>query len=270
MFLSAGFAGAQIAPRVDNTSLNMPAEMFSSVAYELENLDPGEIGHPMALVSPPGDSRLFVVDRVGLIRVIDDLDDPSPSVFLDLRDRVDSDFLEEGLLGLAFHPQFSENGYFFVFYTRLNSDPLIVHDDTLSRFRVSSEDSSLGDPNSETILIRQPGDRWSQNHNGGDLNFTSDGFLLVSLGDGGISSNAQRIDADFRGAILRIDVDGKPGSLPPNTHPASVGPYYIPADNPFVGATSYHGSNQEKTAPAVADGRLGGCGFLSHRLLLKF
>jgi uncharacterized repeat protein (TIGR03806 family) len=180
-----------------------------------------------------------------LIRVIDDLDDPSPSVFLDLRDRVDSDFLEEGLLGLAFHPDFSENGYFFVFYTRLNPDPLIVHDDTLSRFRVSNENPSLGDPDSETILIRQPGDRWSQNHNGGDLHFTSDGYLLVSLGDGGIASNAQRIDSDFRGALLRIDVDGRPGSLSPNPHPASVGPYYIPADNPFAGATSYHGSGVE-------------------------
>jgi hypothetical protein len=61
LFFFPSFAAAQITPRVDNTSLSMPAEMFSSVAYEFENLNPGEIGHPMALVSPRGDNRLFVV-----------------------------------------------------------------------------------------------------------------------------------------------------------------------------------------------------------------
>lgn len=241
--LAASWVEGQIPNRVENTTLDMPAEMFSSVDYELEDLSPGEIGHPVALVSPPGDNRLFVVDRVGIIRVIDDLDSPSPAVFLDIRDRVDSDFLEEGLLGLAFHPDFASNGTFFVFYTRTNSDPVIVHDDTLSRFQLSSENSTVGDPASETILIRQPGNQWSQNHNGGDLHFTDDGYLLVSLGDGGISSNSQQIDGDFRGAMLRLDVDGHEDSLSPNTHPASVGNYWIPPDNPFVGATSYHGSS---------------------------
>lgn len=98
---------SQISPRVENTSLNMPAEMFSSVVYELENINPGEIGHPMALVSPLRDDRLFVVDRLGIVRVIDGLNSPSPSVFLDISDRVESDFLEEGLLGLTFQSKFT-------------------------------------------------------------------------------------------------------------------------------------------------------------------
>lgn len=242
LFVST-FAEAQISPRVENTTLNMPPEMFSSVGYELEDLAPGDIGHAVALVSPPGDSRLFVVDRVGIIRVIDDLSDPEPRVFLDIRDRVESGFGEEGLLGLAFHPQFSTNGLFFVFYTRLNSNPEVVHDDTLARFSLSGADPTVGDPTSETILIRQPGDQWSRNHNGGDLHFAADGFLYVSLGDGEDRWGSQEIDGDFRGAMLRLDVDGLPDSLAPNAHPASIGNYWIPSDNPFIGATSYHGSS---------------------------
>jgi hypothetical protein len=85
----------------------MPAEMFSSVVYESENINPGEIGHPMALVLAPRDDRLFVVDRVGIVRVIDDLNSPSPLVFLDISDRVESDFPEEGLLRLTFHSKFT-------------------------------------------------------------------------------------------------------------------------------------------------------------------
>lgn len=98
---------SQISPRVENTSLNMPADMFSSVVCELENINPGEIGHPMTLVSPPRDDRLFVVYRVGIVRVIDDLNSRSSSVFFDISDRAESDFLEEGLLGLTFQSKFT-------------------------------------------------------------------------------------------------------------------------------------------------------------------
>ena len=85
----------------------MPAEMFSSVVYESENINPGEIGHPMALVSAPRYDRLFVVDRMGIVRVIDDLNSRSSSVFFDISDRAESDFLEEGLLGLTFQSKFT-------------------------------------------------------------------------------------------------------------------------------------------------------------------
>ncbi|MFT4550633.1 MAG: putative repeat protein (TIGR03806 family) [Verrucomicrobiales bacterium] len=235
-------AAAQVPPRVANTTLQMPPEPFSSVAYELENLSPGGIGEPVAMVSPPADMRLFVVDRVGIIRVIPDLDTPVPEVFLDITDRVESVMGEEGLLGLAFHSDFATNGYFYVFYTRTNLDESIVHDDTLARFSVSATDPDRADSASESMMIRQEGDRWSRPHNGGDLHFGPDGYLYASLGDADYQNDAQRIDLDFKASLLRIDVDQRPGNLAPNPHAAVVGGYSIPADNPFVGATSFNGS----------------------------
>ncbi|ADE53120.1 PQQ-dependent sugar dehydrogenase [Coraliomargarita akajimensis] len=232
---------AQIPNRAANTSLQMPPEMFSSVAYQLEDMQLGAIGSPVALATPSGDTRLFLADREGRIFVIPDLDNPVPEVFLDIRDRVESSFLEEGLLGLAFHPNYANNGYFYVFYTRLNAAETVVHDDTIARFSVSSNDPDRADASSESILIRQPGDQWGRNHNGGDLKFGPDGYLYISLGDGGSRSYAQQIDADFFSALLRIDVDGKPGNLLPNSHPSSVGTYWIPADNPYIGASTFNG-----------------------------
>ena len=79
---------AQVPARVANTSLQMPPEMFSSVAYQLENMQLGDIGSPVAMAFPPGDSRLFIVDREGLIYVIPDLANPVPEEFLNIQDRV--------------------------------------------------------------------------------------------------------------------------------------------------------------------------------------
>src|SRR5690606_34539117 len=98
---------------------------------------------------------------------------------------------------------------------------------------------------SEEILINQR-DLSIENHNSGDLHFGPDGYLYVSLGDASPPPDDhavthQPIDKSFFGAILRIDVDEKPGSLAPNPHPAVVGGYRVPADNPFIGATEYHG-----------------------------
>jgi len=232
----------QIPGRVANTSLQMPPEMFSSVAYQLENAQLGSIGSPVDIVSPPNDTRLFIADHEGRIFVIPDLENPVPEVFLDFRDRVETRTNEEGLLGLAFHPNYASNGYLYVFYTRINSDPDIVHDDTLARFTVDATDANRGDLASEVILIQQPGDRWGRNHNGGDLEFGADGFLYASLGDGGNHWNAQEIDDDFYSALMRIDVDGQPGSLAPNPHSSVVGTYWIPSDNPFIGVSEFDGS----------------------------
>lgn len=232
---------AQVPAREANTSLQMPPEMFSSVAYQLEDMELGNVGSPVAITTPPGDTRTFIVDSAGRIFVIADLDNPVPEVFLDIRDRVESGFGEEGLLGLAFHPDYTNNGYFYVFYTRLNADEDIVHDDTIARFTVDDSDPDLADADSESILIRQPGNPWSRNHNGGDVKFGTDGYLYISLGDGGSTGTTQQIDEDFYAALLRIDVDGKPGNLAPNTHASSVGTYWIPADNPYIGATSFNG-----------------------------
>jgi len=232
---------AQIPPRVANTSLQMPPEMFSSVAYQLENAGFGDVGSPVAIASPPGDTRLFIADREGKIYVIPDLDNPVPEVFLDIGGRIESGSGEEGLLGLTFHPDYATNGYFYVFYTHTNADEFIVHDDTLARFSVSAADPNLGDASSEMIMIQQPGDRWGRNHNAGDIKFGTDGYLYVSLGDGGNHGNAQEIDDDFYSALMRIDVDGRPGNPVPNPHPSVVGTYWIPADNPFIGATEFDG-----------------------------
>ncbi|MGJ8724876.1 MAG: PQQ-dependent sugar dehydrogenase [Roseibacillus sp.] len=239
--LGGALVRGQIPERVANTTLQMPPAILSLEPYQLEDAQLGSVGSPVDLVSPPNDDRLFVVDQGGRIFVIPDLANPVPEEFLDLTDRVESGTGEEGLLGMAFHPNYATNGYFYVFYTQGNPSPLIVHDDVLARFTVDASDADLGDATSESVLIRQPGDEWGRNHNGGDLEFGGDGFLYVSLGDGGDRRNAQKIDRDFYSAVMRIDVDGLPGSLAPNPHPSVVGSYWVPSDNPFVGATEFNG-----------------------------
>ena len=114
----------------------------------------------------------------------------------------------------------------------------------------------IGEPSSETIFINQRDD--AGNHNGGDLHFGPDGFLYVALGDEGAANdslnNSQKIDADFFAGILRIDVDQRPESLEPNPHPAVVGHYKIPADNPFVGLETFRESSaSEKSNRILGD-----------------
>ena len=160
-----------------------------------------------------GSGRLFVVEKVGRIRLIQDgklLDQP----FLDITDRVGSQGNEQGLLGLAFHPQYAQNGRFFVNYTNTSGDTVIA------RFQVSS-DANRADPDSEVKLLGV--DQPYPNHNGGVLAFGPDGYLYAGLGDGGSAGdpqgNAQQTDR-LLGKILRIDVD-------------SGNTYSVPSDNPF-------------------------------------
>ena len=150
------------------------------------------------------------------------------------------------MLGLAFHPQFAQNGQFFVAYSLRIGGQLHQR---VSRLRVSPGDRQKADMASEQPLITQLDP--ASNHNGGDLHFSSDGFLFISVGDGGGGNdafdNACFINKGFHAAILRIDVDKKPDSLPPNPHPAigrdasGAAFYAVPADNPFVGTTVHHG-----------------------------
>jgi glucose/arabinose dehydrogenase len=159
------------------------------------------------------DERLFIIEKVGRIRILQ-AGNLVERPFLDLTDRVGSDGNEQGLLGLAFHPRYAENGLFFVNYTDRNGNTVIA------RFQVTA-DPNLADPSSETVLLRvnQP----YGNHNGGVLAFGPDGYLYAGLGDGGSAGdpqgNAQNLDT-LLGKILRLDVD-------------SAQPYAIPADNPF-------------------------------------
>jgi uncharacterized repeat protein (TIGR03806 family) len=230
--------------RAANTSLTLPLEP-PVFGFTTTNAFPGLVfSDPVALAVPPGETRrLFVVEQAGRIVVITNLAQPTRTIFLDLRAQVVSGG-ERGLLGLAFHPQYSSNGYFYVFYT-LNATTSAgggLHD-RLARFSVSSTNANAAAPDSELPLFTQRDE--AANHNGGDLHFGPDGYLYVALGDEGGANdqyrNSQRIDRDFFAGILRIDVDRRPGSLAPNPHPAATLNYAVPADNPFVGATAFNG-----------------------------
>lgn len=172
-----------------------------------------------------GSNRLFVLTQQGVLHSFKNSNEPqSTKVVLDLTKRVnfsDKEF-EEGYLGLAFHPKFKENGYFYVYCTTTEAPDISI----ISRFQMSKEDPDVADPKSEVELLRIPQPYW--NHNGGTLAFGPDGQLYIGLGDGGAGSdphkNGQKMST-LLGKILRIDVD----------HPADGKNYGIPADNPFVG-----------------------------------
>lgn len=209
------------------------------------------------IASAPGDAkRLFVCEAAGKIRLIPDVAAAAPtsSLFMDLPailaprqgESIDiGAWQEHGLLGLAFHPRHAENGHLFVFYTVKKAG---LYSQRLSRFTVRADDKNSVDPASERILIEQP-DR-ELNHNGGDLHFGADGYLYFSAGDEGPQfdsrGNSQRIDLNFFSGIFRIDVDCLEENLLPNAHTSiptddGVAHYRIPADNPYVGASSFNG-----------------------------
>lgn len=169
-----------------------------------------------------GSNLVFLVLQPGRIVVFpNDQAAPVAREFLDIRDRVNNHGNEEGLLGLAFDPDFSSNGHFFVYYTA--SDP---RRSVVSRFSVSGDDVDKVDTNSERVVleIAQP----ASNHNGGQLRFGSDDFLYIAVGDGGGRGDSYGNGQDLStmlGTILRIDVSVIDAS----------GSYSVPPDNPFVG-----------------------------------
>lgn len=237
---------AQVLNRTAITTLSLPPEP-TEVGFTTERtLNNLGFDQPVAIVSPPGETnRLFIVEKPGRIIVIPDLSNPARSTFLDLTSTV-IDSGEEGLLALAFHPEFASNGFFYVYYTlNTSTDAGNGRHDRLSRFQVSAGNPNQASAASEIPLITQFDQ--ASNHNGGQLTFGPDGYLYLSLGDEGNGNdsfqNGQRIDRDFFSCILRLDVDQRPGSLPPNAHPAvHAGTYRVPPDNPFVGATSFNGA----------------------------
>nr|WP_295922401.1 PQQ-dependent sugar dehydrogenase [uncultured Dyadobacter sp.] len=167
-------------------------------------------------------NRLFVLEQEGAIRVFDNNARTSASKeFLNIKKKV-SYGGEAGLLGLAFHPDYKRNGYFFMNYTRKVSGKL---ETAIVRYKVSASDKDRADPASETVLLTfdQPFD----NHNGGAVKFGKDGYLYISTGDGGSwgdpSNNGQN-KSSLLGKILRIDVNA-----------SEKGAYGIPKDNPFAG-----------------------------------
>lgn len=212
--------------------------------YKVNNAFPTiSLNGPVCITSPPGETnRLFILERGGNIVVITNLASPNYTVFMNLDVLSDS---ESGLIGLAFHPGYATNGYFYVFSSRnLTTSQGSGRHQCISRFQVSDTNANVALPSSEVMLIAQRDA--AGNHNGGDLHFGPDGYLYASLGDEGAqyngNGNAQRITNDFFSAILRLDVDRRPGNLPPNSHPASYATNYsIPGDNPYVGLTNFNG-----------------------------
>ncbi len=177
--------------------------------------------------APDGSDRVFVVEQEGLVRVFPNRNDVSGTeVFLDIREVVSRDGNEEGLLGLAFHPNYARNGLFYVYYSTRPRASIV------SRFRVSPDDPDRADRSSEqrVMKIEQP----YGNHNGGCIRFGPDGCLYIGLGDGGSAHDPQGNGQNLQtllGSILRVDVD----------HVAPGKTYSIPKDNPFAGRDDARG-----------------------------
>lgn len=195
--------------------------IFSSLIVNAQSINLVEFA--TGLTSPveitnANDSRLFVVQQNGIIKIIQPDGTINPTNFLNISSKILFNG-ERGLLGLAFHPQYSTNGYFFVYYN--NTAGNVV----LARYSVNSTNPDVADPNSEKILLNIP--KPFANHNGGSIHFAPDGKLWVITGDGGSAgdpnNNAQNKNS-LLGKMLRLDVD-------------ATGPYNIPPDNPFVGNT---------------------------------
>ncbi len=183
---------------------------------------------PVFLTGCNDDSgRVFVVEQDGIIRVFDKRSPlPGAKVFLDIRDRISRAGNEEGLIGIAFHPDYENNGQFYAHYSsRRDQEPGKVAPNVLARFMVSKDDPNAADRDSEEIILVQP--QPYANHNGGMIAFGADGYLYVSLGDGGDKNDphghGQNVET-LLGSILRIDVDRR----------GKGQGYGIPVDNPFL------------------------------------
>ncbi len=208
--------------RVPNSSLLISISGLTSL--ETKRVFPNlVVNDPLGMVhAGDGSNRLFVLEQPGRIRVFaNDTSDGLATVFLNIQSQVEDGPGEAGLLGLAFHPSYQNNGRFYVYYTT----PENTLTSRISEFQVSSSDSNAADPLSERVLFEYP--QPEGNHNGGQLAFGPDGYLYIALGDGGGSGdpfdNGQDITTPL-GAILRIDVDSTQTGLE----------YAIPPDNPFT------------------------------------
>jgi glucose/arabinose dehydrogenase len=182
-----------------------------------------------------GSNHIFVATQYGSIHYFENKADATQMhTFLDMRERVmpfKARENEEGFLGLAFHPEFADNGEFFVYYTAAPTEEK-PHLTRISRFRVKKDNPNEADPESEEILLDIEEPYW--NHNGGTVVFGPDGYLYLGVGDGGWFNdphmNGQNLHS-LLGKILKIDVDrkGEPDWQ------GKIAPYAIPKDNPFVG-----------------------------------
>lgn len=193
--------------------------IFSSIILTAQNFvledfasgltNPVEITHA-------GDNRLFIAQQNGIIRIVQQNGILNAADFLNISDKVLFEG-QRGLLGLAFHPQYATNRYFFVYYNNIAGNIIVA------RYTADKNNPDIADPNSEKIILNIP--KPFDINNGGSIHFGLDGYLWIATGDGGsaddVENNAQNINS-LLGKILRIDIN-------------SDSPYNIPADNPFVG-----------------------------------
>jgi uncharacterized repeat protein (TIGR03806 family) len=210
-----------LTTRVSLQGIKLPLDRTAPGSVILTRIWPKNrvISRPLFLThAPDGSHRLFVVEQYGRITVMPDTKPTSTGQpFLDIRTKVYGGG-ERGLLGLAFDPDYSKNGYFYVYYSISNP-----HRSVIARFTVSSTNPNQADPKSEKVLlvIAQP----TRGHNGGMLAFGKDGMLYIGMGDGGSTKSSQDTST-LLGSMLRIDPRGSAG-------------YSIPKDNPFVGKSGY-------------------------------
>ena len=228
-----------VQPAASAPAASWPTITTTQIATDLVN--PVLVTH-----AGDGSGRIFIVEQIGRIRIYTNTLVNQP--FLDIRDRVLYSG-EQGLLSVAFPPNYASKGYFYVYYTDKNGDNVV------SRFHLS-QSQNQADPNSEEIILPLAHPNQT-NHNGGQLAFGPDGYLYIGTGDGGgggdPNGNAQN-PASLLGKILRIDVEQSPS--PPitdnfmiylplipreqtGTGTTALLPYRIPSDNPFVGQAGY-------------------------------
>jgi len=179
------------------------------VPYAIGLTEPVDI----AFTGVPTDTRMFVVERAGKIKVVLSNGTVQTTPFLSITTKVDDHYGEMGLLGLAFDPDFANNGFFYIYYNDMGGDI------QLSRFQVSVDPNIALTTEVKILHISHPG---ADNHNGGDLNFGPDGYLYLAPGDGADSNNAQLLNT-LLGKVLRINVGG-----------AFTSTYTIPAGNPYT------------------------------------
>lgn len=208
-----------------------PAAAPVTLALEpfLDGLD-----RPVNLVAGglPGDGRLFIVQQGGKILIVNPNGTVRAQPFLDITGRVDQSTQRTGLFGLVFHPDYADNGYFYLHYIHRVGNEFISR---LSRFKVTA-DANVADPGSENILLtvtKQQG-----GHNAGDLQFGPDGYLYFPLGDGDSSQVTGRSQdpTTLLGKMARINVDDKPGEGAADCKGAGSGDYSIPPSNPLAGS----------------------------------
>jgi glucose/arabinose dehydrogenase len=227
--LVALFTSLAPARAADDTPKTYPVPFSEPLAnVKIERAFPNlQFRRPIYLTyTPDGTNRLAVISEYGTIYIFPndpDAEDPKELININKKVVYNDNQNEEGMLGLAFHPKFKENGEFFVYYTTTDAP----HTGVLSRFHVSKDDPNRADPDSEEEIFRSPKKPY-WNHNGGTIIFGPDGYLYLALGDGGLANDPHAHGQDLStvlGKVLRIDVD----------HQDAGKKYAIPKDNPFVG-----------------------------------